>query len=217
MLRWLLVASDWSGARLGLAELPGGDGAFAACAVPALDLQPQAVAFARRAGPAARRRLRRQDGPRVSGGMVITIAFYALLVFGYFYAVGKIWRGESEFDGDDPPAFWPFSDELWRGAGRALPVLGLCALILIGAGIVSDLVGKDSPSYDLVMAIGLLGLLRDDLRRLPDHVLQPARVLVPPPWRDDPSAVDEWRDARRTIYPRTVLRVLPHQRRRDRG
>ncbi len=46
MLRWLLVASDWSGARLGLAELPGGDGAFAACAVPAFDLQPQAVAFA---------------------------------------------------------------------------------------------------------------------------------------------------------------------------
>jgi hypothetical protein len=46
MLRWLLVASDWSGARLGLADLPGGDGAFAACAVPALDLQPQAVAFA---------------------------------------------------------------------------------------------------------------------------------------------------------------------------
>ena len=51
--------------------------------------------------------------------MIITIAFYALLVFGYFYAVGKIWRGESEFDGDDPPAFWPFSDELWRGTGRA--------------------------------------------------------------------------------------------------
>jgi hypothetical protein len=46
MLRWMLVASDWSGARLGLAELPGGDCAFAACAVPALDLQPQAVAFA---------------------------------------------------------------------------------------------------------------------------------------------------------------------------
>jgi hypothetical protein len=46
MLRWLLVASDWSGARLGLADLPGGDGAFAACAVPALDLRPHAVAFA---------------------------------------------------------------------------------------------------------------------------------------------------------------------------
>jgi hypothetical protein len=45
MLRWLLVASDWSGARLGLAPLPGGEGGFAACSVPAADLQPQAVAW----------------------------------------------------------------------------------------------------------------------------------------------------------------------------
>ena len=111
--------------------------------------------------------------------MVITIAFYALLVFGYFYAVGKIWRGESEFDGDDPPAFWPFSVELWRGAGRAMPVLGLGGLILIGAGIVSDLVGKDSPSYDLVMAIGTRRPAADDLRGLPDHVPQPPQAVRP--------------------------------------
>jgi hypothetical protein len=45
MLRWLLVASDWSGARLGLAPLPGGEGAFAACSVAAADLQPHAVAW----------------------------------------------------------------------------------------------------------------------------------------------------------------------------
>jgi hypothetical protein len=45
MLRWLLVASDWSGARIGLAPLPGGEGAFAAAAVAAVDLQPQAVAW----------------------------------------------------------------------------------------------------------------------------------------------------------------------------
>jgi hypothetical protein len=45
MLRWLLVASDWSGARIGLAPLPGGEGAFAACSVAAADLQPQAVAW----------------------------------------------------------------------------------------------------------------------------------------------------------------------------
>ena len=29
----------------------------------------------------------------MNAGMVITIAFYALLVFGYFYVVGKVWRG----------------------------------------------------------------------------------------------------------------------------
>ena len=45
MLRWMLESSDWSGARLGLAPLPGGEGAFAACAVSAADLQPQAAAW----------------------------------------------------------------------------------------------------------------------------------------------------------------------------
>jgi hypothetical protein len=45
LLRWMLETSDWCGARLGLAPLPGGEGAFAACAVPAVDLQPQAVAW----------------------------------------------------------------------------------------------------------------------------------------------------------------------------
>jgi len=45
MLRWLLAASDWSGARIGLAPLPGGEGGFAACSVAATDLQPQAVAW----------------------------------------------------------------------------------------------------------------------------------------------------------------------------
>jgi hypothetical protein len=45
MLRWMLAASDWCGARLGLAPLPGEEGAFAACAVSAADLQPQGVAW----------------------------------------------------------------------------------------------------------------------------------------------------------------------------
>jgi hypothetical protein len=45
MLRWMLALSDWSGARIGLAELPGGEAAFAAAAVSAADLQPQAVAW----------------------------------------------------------------------------------------------------------------------------------------------------------------------------
>ena len=132
----------------------------------------------------------------MSAELVITIAFYALLVFGYFYAVGKIWRGESEFDGDDPPAFWPFSAELWRGTGRAFPVLGLSALILIGAGIVSDLVGKDSPSYDLVMTIGVLGLLGTIAVAFPIMYLSRPRFLIPLVWRDDPSTVDEWRAKR---------------------
>jgi len=45
ILRWLLQASDWNSARLGLAPLPGGPGLFAASAVPAGALEPQALAW----------------------------------------------------------------------------------------------------------------------------------------------------------------------------
>jgi hypothetical protein len=44
-LRWLLLASDWGSARMGLASLPGGPGLFSVCAVPAAALEPQALAW----------------------------------------------------------------------------------------------------------------------------------------------------------------------------
>ena len=132
----------------------------------------------------------------MSAEMVLTIAFYALLVFGYFYAVGKVWRGESEFDRDEPAPVWPFSVALWRGGGRALPVQGACALLLIGAGLTSDLVGTGSKYYDLVMGIGLLGVLGTFFLAFPIMYFNRPKWLVPPVWRDDPGAVAEWRAAR---------------------
>ena len=107
-----------------------------------------------------------------------------------------MWRGDSEFDGDNPPAFWPFSAALWRGAGRAMPVLGLAALIIIGSGITSELVGEESAAYDWVMGFGALGLLLMFAIGFPIMYLSRPRRLIPPRWRDDPSTVEEWRAAR---------------------
>jgi hypothetical protein len=128
--------------------------------------------------------------------MTFTIAFFVLLVVGYLFAVWKVWRGESELDLGKPAPWWPFSQALWRGAARALPVQGACALVLLGAGITSDLVGSDSSSYDLVMAIGCLGLLGTIFVSFPIMYFNRPRALIPPPWRDDPSTVEEWRAAR---------------------
>lgn len=44
-LRWLLLASDWGSARMGMASLPGGPGLFSVCAVPAASLEAQALAW----------------------------------------------------------------------------------------------------------------------------------------------------------------------------
>ena len=128
--------------------------------------------------------------------MIVTIAFFALLVFGYCYAVGKVWRGESKFDRDNPASFWPFSVALWRGGGRALPVLGASTLVLLGAGITSDLIGTDSRYYDAVMATGFLGLLGTVFLAFPIMYFNRPKLLVPPVWRDEPGAVEEWRRAR---------------------
>ena len=119
------------------------------------------------------RRVRPAGGLAVSVEMILTVAFYALLVFGYFYVVAKVWRGESEFDGDDPPSFWPFSigAVARRGPGAAGP-------------------GRQRPrAHRRRHRIGprrvRLQVLRhgdgdrpgrparDVPRRLPDHVLQP--------------------------------------------
>jgi hypothetical protein len=138
--------------------------------------------------------------------MILSIAIWVVLFFGFIFATVKVWRGESEFDRDDPASFWPFSVELWRGAGRAIPALGLGTLLLIGAGIVSDLVGEGSKYYDLVMVIGCLGLAVMFFVGFPIMYLNRPKVFVPPPWRDDPP-----------IYPRRRAPGPPDQRRRDRS
>ena len=128
--------------------------------------------------------------------LIFTIALFVILVLGYFYAVGKVWRGESQFDRDHPAPFWPFSVALWRGGGRALPVQGASVLVLLGAGITSDLVGSDSRYYDAVMAIGFLGVLGTFFLAFPIMYYNRPKLLVPPIWRDEPGAVAEWRAAR---------------------
>ena len=138
VLRWLLLASDWGSARLGLAPLPGGAGLFAACALPAHRLGAQRADVGRRAGPPARRGLRRA-GRR----MGVEIAFFAVIVVGYLFVVVRIWRGEGHWE-SEPPAFWPFGERAWQGTGRAFPVEGFCVLLLIGGGIAADVIGGDN-------------------------------------------------------------------------
>ena len=128
--------------------------------------------------------------------LALSIGLFVLVVAGYFYAVGKVWRGESRLDLDTPAPWWPFSMPLWRGAARALPVQGASILLLLGAGITSDLIGSDSRYYDLVMSIGVLGLIGTIFLAFPITYYNRPKFLVPPIWRDDPGAVAEWRAAR---------------------
>jgi hypothetical protein len=126
--------------------------------------------------------------------MILEVLIWVVLLVGFVYATVKVWRGESEFDRDQPVAWWPFSVELWRGTGRAMPTLGLGTLLLIGGGIVG------------AMAVGFLGLLVMLFVGFPIMYFNRPKLFVPPPWRDDPP-----------IYPRRRAQGAADQRRRDRG
>lgn len=128
--------------------------------------------------------------------MVLSVAIYVVLVFGYFFVIGRIWQGRSEHDPSQPPAFWPFSLPLWRGVARAFPVQGGCVLLLIGGGIAADLIGEDAKGYDIAMGVGLAGLLGLFLLAFPITFFNRPRFLVPPHQRDEPGALEEWRSAR---------------------
>ena len=130
--------------------------------------------------------------------MIFEIAVFFLLLGGFGYATYLVWRGESKFEKDNPPPFWPFSAALWRGTGRAMPALGLATLLVIGSGITAKLIGGEkSGAYNWVMAFGVLGLLVMFGVAFPIMYFNRPRRFIPPPWRDDPSTVEEWRAARR--------------------
>jgi hypothetical protein len=125
--------------------------------------------------------------------MVVDVVIFAVLVVGYFFVIARVWQGRSEIDPTRPPPWWPFGEPLWRGAARAFPVQGACVLVLIGAGITADLIGKDGSGYDLAMAVGVIGLLGIFLLALPITFFNRPRFLVPPHQRDEPGALAEWR------------------------
>jgi hypothetical protein len=123
----------------------------------------------------------------------LTVAFVCLLGVFYVYVVAKVWLGESELDSSKPPDIWPFGLPLWRGLSRAFVIQGLCVLLLIGGGVASDAVGKDSAAFDWLMGIGLLGLF---LLAFPITLFNRPKFLVPPRQRDEPGALEEWRRER---------------------
>jgi hypothetical protein len=75
-------------------------------------------------------------------------------------------------------------------------VLGVSLLLVFTGGFASGVAGKDAPSYDLWMSIGVLGLLGMFFLVVPVVWFNRPRFFVPPPQRDDPGALAEWRAVR---------------------
>ena len=192
VLRWLLLASDWGSARLGLASLPGGPGLFAACAVPAAALEPQALAWG------VEQVLRLADEYDRAGGrrMILTSPSSSC-------SCAATSRDRPHLAGPlgvrppRPPALWPFSLPLWRGVAARSRSRAPRVLVLIGGGIAGDLIGEGRAGLRhrrwASASSACSGIF---LLAFPITFFNRPRFLVPPHQRDEPGAVEEWRAAR---------------------
>jgi hypothetical protein len=115
-------------------------------------------------------------------------AFLAvLMVGGWLVGAPRLWRGDAEVD--EPPPAWPFGRTSWRGVMRSfVACMPFIALVFAG-GAVAEL----SDSDDLGMALGVIGLLGSVALHLPILLWNRPKALVPPPLRDQPGALREWR------------------------
>ena len=78
---------------------------------------------------------------------------------------------------------------LWRGVIRSFIVGPPCIALVFAGGAVAELTDAD----DLGMAIGAFGLLAVVALHVPILLFNRPKALVPPPLRDQPGALREWR------------------------
>jgi hypothetical protein len=116
----------------------------------------------------------------VSAGQIFELVIIVAVAALFAVAVPKVWRGTSELNFEQP----------------SLPALAVSPLLVFIGGFASGAAGEDSSSYDVWMSIGVLGLLCMLFLVVPIVWLNRPRFLVPPPQRDDPGALAEWRAVR---------------------
>jgi len=115
-------------------------------------------------------------------------AFLAVFMLAMWIAgAPRLWRGES--DVDEPAPAWPFGAPAWRGVIRSFIVGPPCIALVFAGGAVAELTDAD----DLGMAIAAFGLLAVVALHVPILLFNRPKALVPPPLRDQPGALREWR------------------------
>lgn len=108
-------------------------------------------------------------------------------------AAPRIWRGESELHPSAPPVWWPFSVALWAGVARSFVALSPAFIVLFVLVGLADLKGNGSAAGDALLLAGAGVLVVASAVYGVIVLFNRPRFLVPPPWRDDPGAREQWR------------------------
>lgn len=123
--------------------------------------------------------------------------FSALFMAVIFVLVGrKVWNGESELDGDFPPADWPFGKPSWRGAARSYTAAAPCLVLILLAFTAQELLGTETAAGDVALVVGTVLGLGALLIVASITPFNRPRLLVPPHLRSEPGLLAERRRRR---------------------
>jgi hypothetical protein len=128
----------------------------------------------------------------------------AALVFIYF-RLGVFWPSQAPAKIVPAPIFWRYGDVAWRGCLRMLPVAAIgggtcavasfwCFMLLTSFGsfqFVSNQAARDWLGWGLT--IGFVGMIAAVPLSLSVLLFNWPKIVVPPGYRYQPGAVDEWR------------------------
>ena len=144
----------------------------------------------------------------MSTGDWLLFAIAGALGLAGLVGIRRLWRRETTFY-DRVPGWWIWSDALWRGFVRALPVGAVGFLMFIATGITAALVPEVPPSETCcgfarpVWAVALILVPFCLIMLLLATIVLfnwPA-ALVPPHLRGQPGLIREWLGDRRKKTP----------------
>jgi hypothetical protein len=117
----------------------------------------------------------------------------AAVVLGlWLYGAPRLWRGEADVDTE--PLAWPLGRVWWRGVIRSFIVWPPFMALALAGGAVADLTSRD----DLGMILVLIGLFGGLTIHLTIVLVNRPKAVVPPALREQPGAIGEWRQRRRS-------------------
>jgi hypothetical protein len=90
------------------------------------------------------------------------------------------WRGEHALFDTDPPGWWLWGKQLWRGWSRAAPAMGVGFMILVVTLPIAFLLPDDSLAFKVVAGLSLAGIVFGVLAFVVITLFNWPPAIVPP-------------------------------------
>lgn len=131
---------------------------------------------------------------------IASVAYWVILAAGVvisFTLTPRYWmKGVPHVDPDRPPRAWVWGGALWKGFVRALPIAGPQIVLFFGPAlpVELELVVPGSSAWEWQGRLWILAMGIVLISELGIVLFNRPKFLIPPRFRNQPGAIEEWLD-----------------------